>query len=216
MSEQLLELLLTYGLPVLAPVIVASALGAPLPASLLLVGAGAFAGTGAFNLVALLLSAIASAVAGDLLGFWLGWRGGRAALERWGTRFKISADTVGRAESFFGRWGGLAVLLTRFLLTPFGPIINIIAGASNYPPRRFALYDLLGETIWVVVYVGLGYIFSANWDILAAFLGSATRFLALLVIVVVLAVLLVRTALQRHHDAAASVVEAPASGHQAD
>ncbi len=41
-------------------------------------------------------------------------------------------------------------------------------------------------------YVGLGYAFSANWDVLADLLGSGTRLVSLLVVVVVLGWLLLR------------------------
>jgi membrane-associated protein len=198
MTETLLQWLLAYGITVLTPVIAGAALGLPLPASLLLLAGGAFAGGGQFGLAELLCGAFAGAVTGDLLGFWIGRRGGEGALARWGGRLRISPETVARGERTFARWGGLSVLLTRFLLTPLGPVINVVAGTSRYPVRSFVLYDALGEGIWVALYVGLGLFFSTNWDVLASLLGNATLLLTLLVITVVVGFLLVRTLVQRH------------------
>jgi membrane protein DedA with SNARE-associated domain len=192
MTDWLLATLLVYGALALLPVIAGAAVGLPLPASLLLLAAGAFAGAGELGLVSLLLAAFVGAVAGDGLGYWLGRRGGPAAVQRWGGRFNLDGAVIARAERGLDRWGGLSILLTRFLLTPLGPVINILAGAARYPLRSFLLYDLLGEAIWVGSYVGLGYAFSANWDVLADFLGSGTRLVSLLVVVVVLGWLLLR------------------------
>lgn len=204
MNEQLLELLLSYGVLVLVPILLVGAVGLPLPASLLLTAAGAFAGGGQLDLMALLACAIGPTAAGNAIGYWLGRRGGAEVLERWGARLKIGAETVVRAERFFARWGGLAVLLSRFPLSPLSPVINILAGAGRYPFRPFVLANLVGVTLWVGVYVGLGYAFGASWDLLATLLDTAVQALTLLVVIAALAVLLVR-ALRHRHDHAQEV-----------
>jgi membrane-associated protein len=192
MSDQLLAWLLTYGLLVLAPVLAGASLGLPLPASLLLLATGAFAGQGDLALSPLLASGIVAAVAGDLAGYWLGRRGGAAAIERFGHRLGLTRGALQRGERYLARWGGLAVFLTRFLITPLGPAMNIVAGAGRYPLRRFIVYDALGEIVWVLGYIALGYLFSASWDLLASLLGNTTEALALLVIIALAAALLVR------------------------
>jgi membrane-associated protein len=197
MNAQLLDLLLTYGVVALAPILAASALGLPIPSSLLLLAGGAFAGSGQLALLPLIVVGIIATSAGDSLGYWLGRRGGVAALERFGPRFGIKPSAITRADAFLERWGGVAILLTRFLITPLGPVINIVAGIGRYPYRRFIAYDLLGEAIWVILYLALGYLFSASWDVLADILGQASQLLAVAAIAIVLLVLLIRTLWQR-------------------
>ncbi|MGN6701307.1 MAG: DedA family protein [Thermomicrobiales bacterium] len=192
MSEQLLAWLLTDGLLALAPVLAGAALGLPLPASLLLLAAGAFAGQGEFSLPPLLLISLVAVVAGDLAGYWLGRRGGVVAVERFGRRLGLTLAVVQVGERYLARWGGLAIFLTRFLLTPLGPVMNIVAGAGGYPLRRFLVFDVLGEMVWVAGYLALGYLFSASWDLLASLLGSTTEALTLLVIIALATALLVR------------------------
>jgi len=193
MNAQLLDILLTYGIVALAPILAASALGLPLPASLLLLAGGAFAGSGQLALLPLVIVGIIATSAGDSLGYWLGRRGGVAALDRFGPRLGFKPTALAQADAFLARWGGVAILLTRFLITPLGPVINIVAGTGRYPYRRFIAYDVLGEAIWVLLYLALGYLFSASWDVLADILGQATEALAVAVIAVVLLVLLART-----------------------
>jgi len=197
MNAQLLDILLTYGIVALAPILAASALGLPFPASLLLLAGGAFAGSGQLALLPLIIVGIVAASVGDSLGYWLGRRGGVAALDRFGPRFGIKPTALAQADAFLGRWGGVAILLTRFLITPLGPVINIVAGTGRYPYRRFIAYDVLGEAIWVLLYLALGYLFSASWDVLANILGQASEALAVAAIALVLLVLLARTLWQR-------------------
>ncbi|MDP9371123.1 MAG: VTT domain-containing protein, partial [Chloroflexota bacterium] len=121
------------------------------------------------------------------------------------------ARAAARAERLVARWGGPAVLMTRFLLTPLAPVVNLAAGAGHYPFRRFALYDVVGEAIWVGAYVGLGYAFSANLDRVARLLGSATTAFSLLAILAVLLALLAYAyaAKLRHDRATADAPTAP-------
>ena len=201
MNAQLLDLLLTYGIVVLAPILAASALGLPIPSSLLLLAGGAFAGSGQLAFLPLVIVGIIATSAGDSAGYWLGRRGGAAVLTRFGPRIGIKPTALAQADAFLGRWGGVAILLTRFLITPLGPVINIVAGTGRYPYRRFILYDALGEAIWVIVYLALGYLFSASWDVLADILGQASQALAVAAIAIVLLVLLARTLWHRQSRA---------------
>ena len=217
MTDRLLELLLAYGVMALVPILLISAIGLPLPASLLLVASGAFAGSGQLPLAALLLGAVGATVAGNGIGYWLGRRGGTSAASGWLRRRVCRAETpagagrVERAGRLVARWGGPAVLLTRFLITPLAPAVNLAAGAGHYPFRRFALYDVAGEAIWVGVYVGLGYAFSANLDRLAGLLGNATTALTVLAVLAVLLALLASAyaARLRHARATAGSAAAP-------
>ncbi|CAA9551169.1 MAG: hypothetical protein AVDCRST_MAG88-788 [uncultured Thermomicrobiales bacterium] len=200
MNDRLLELLLAYGVLALAPILVGGAIGLPLPGSLILLAAGAFARGGQLNPVALVLCALISTIVGNEIGYEIGRRGGRGALTRWSGRLG-GAALVGRAERLLARRGGAAVLLSRFPLSPVSAIVNILAGIGHYPARAFILYNLVGVTLWVGFYVGLGYAFSASWDILASFLGDATQALTLAAVIVLLLVALVRTLRGRHHEA---------------
>ena len=197
MNAQLLDLLLTYGVVALAPILAASALGLPILASLLLLAGGAFAGSGQLDLLPLAVVGVLATVAGDSLGYWLGRRGGAAALDRFGPRLGLGPAALVRADVLLARWGGAAILLTRFLITPLGPVINLVAGTGRYPYRRFIAYDVLGEAIWVLLYLALGSLFSASWDVLADILGQASEALAVAAVAIVLLILLVRTLRQR-------------------
>ena len=79
-----------------------------------------------------------------------------------GERFRDFAKSYGaqhleRAHAFFERYGGMAVVLTRFvpIIRTFVPFVAG-AGAMRYPV--FALYNIAGGVLWVGICVGAGYL----------------------------------------------------------
>ena len=192
MTERLLELLFTYGVVALAPILLVSAIGVPLPGSLLVVAAGAFASGGQLSFPFLLIAVIASTLAGNAIGYWLGLQGGEAATARWGRRFRISEENIARAQRLFARYGGLSVLFSRFPLSPLSAIVNLLAGAARYSLRSFALINLVGVTVWSSVYASLGYAFGATWETISSLLSNVTQGLTLVVIIAILAIVLIR------------------------
>lgn len=198
MLQRLLELLATYGLVVLLPVLLLSAVGVPLPGSLLLVAAGAVAGGGQISLPLLILGATIATLLGNGAGYWLGSRGGRSALNRWGERFHLDADRIAQARASFKRYGLLSILFSRFPLSPISAIVNILAGTAHYPLRPFVLVNIAGVTLWSSVYAGLGYVFGANWQSVANNISTATQILTI-VALVVLAIVFGLRMLRQHH-----------------
>ncbi len=182
MLEQLLAPLLTYGLVVLLPILLLSAIGVPLPGTLLLVAAGALAGSGQIALPFLLLGAFVATLAGNCVGYWLGWRGGQPALRQWGGRFHLDEERVARTRVTFSRYGLLTILFTRFPLSPLSAIVNILAGIAHYPLRTFLLVNVGGVAVWVGVYAGIGYVWGANWKSVANNVDIAAQILTILAV----------------------------------
>jgi membrane-associated protein len=86
-------------------------------------------------------------------------------------------DKVKSAEDFMKRWGGAGIFFTRWLIGPLGPWVNLSSGIAGYPWCRFLLWDVLGETVWVVLFVGLGDFFSDRVQALASELGNLSWFI---------------------------------------
>ncbi len=67
---------------------------------------------------------------------------------------------------------GMAVYLTRFLITALAVPINLIAGGSGIRFRRFITYDALGELTWIILYGGLGFWFGSQWEVVSDFISN--------------------------------------------
>lgn len=172
LTDQLLAALLVYGLPVLFGVIVVVSTGVPfIPISLMLVAAGSFAAQGSMKLWQVMVVASIGAVTGDHIGYGLSRWGGRGLILKLSR--KLGGETkIKRAEALAKRWGGMGIFLSRWLVTALGPWLNVTSGIARYPWRHFFFWDVLGEVLWVVLYVMLGYFFSDRVQYIAETLGN--------------------------------------------
>jgi membrane protein DedA with SNARE-associated domain len=169
---------------VLFGVIMLASVGVPFPVSLTLVAAGSFARQGEMKLVPVLIAASIAAILGDQIGYGLSRWGGRRLINRI-TRRLGGAAKIKRAEALSKRWGGPGIFFSRWLVTAPGPWLNVTSGIAGYPWRRFVFWDVLGQVLWVVLYVMLGYFFSDRVQYIAEILGNlAWAILALLAAII--------------------------------
>lgn len=192
LTDQLLAALSLYGLPVLFGVIAIAATGVPMPVTLMLVAAGSFVELGEMKLWQVLVVASSAAVLGDQIGYALGRWGGRSVLERLRRR-KNGEAKIAQARAFAKRWGGAGIFFTRWLVTPLGPWLNLTSGIANYPWGAFLIWDVLGETLWVVIYVLLGKFFSGRVQALLDILGNLSWVIVGLIAAVILTWQLLRS-----------------------
>lgn len=198
MTETLLSLVTGYGATALALITFLSCLALPVPASLAMLAGGGFVAADDLELVPTLLAALAGAVMGDNLGFAAGRFAGSGLVERLATRPKRGA-LLRRASADLDRNAPSIVYLSRWLVSPLGPYVNLVAGATGLPWSRFVLADLAGEATWVTLYVGLGYAFADSIDALSDILGNLTGLLAALAVAAGAGIWLVRAS--RAHSA---------------
>ena len=177
MIEYLLAGLASYGIWVLALTTLASCLAAPVPSSLMMLSAGGFVASGDLSGTAVVAAALAGAVLGDQIGFLLGRSFGTPLIARLKSDGKTS-KMVDRATEYLRQRGIIAVFFSRWLISPLGPYVNLAGGVSGLGWLRFSGASVAGETVWVVVYVSLGYLFADRIVDLAAILGNASGAIA--------------------------------------
>ncbi len=180
MSDFLLTQIINYGAPILGAIVFIGAMGAPFPGTLIVIAAGAFSKQGILPWYTTGVVALICVVLGDSLSYGMGYY----ARERILRRFQDSERWL-QAEATFNRWGGMSVFWTRFLITGIAVPVNLIAGTSDFRFRRFLLYDLLGESIWIFGYGGLGYLFGTQWEVVSDFLSNISGLTLGLVILVI-------------------------------
>jgi len=135
----------------------------PLPSEIIMPFAGYLVSTGRFSL---LLAATAGAIGcniGSTVAYAVGARGGRPLIERWGRYILLSTEDLDRAEQFFRRYGGIAVLVGR-LLPVIRTFIALPAGISRMPQLPFQLYTFVGSWPWCYALAYVGYVLGAQWD----------------------------------------------------
>jgi len=113
----------------------------PVPSELVLLTAGM---TG-LNLFGLSIAAAAGSTMGSIIGWSIGYFGGRPAIERWGRYIFVTEERVRRAEAWFERWGIWAVLLCRIIpVVPF-KVFSITAGTVRFDLKKFLPLTFIGS-----------------------------------------------------------------------
>jgi membrane protein DedA with SNARE-associated domain len=117
---------------------------------------------GVESYVVLALAGTLGSLVGALVGWAIGARGGRALIERHGSRLHLGPRRFARAEEWFARYGGRAVFLGR--LTPVvRSFISIPAGVLGIPLASYVALTLLGSLIWCFGFAGAGWAAGGAW-----------------------------------------------------
>jgi membrane protein DedA with SNARE-associated domain len=141
-------------------------LGFPLPSFPILLAAGALAGAGRKNFAsAFFLCALATILA-DVTWYELGRRKGIKVLNLL-CRISLEPDScVRRTEGLFEKQGAKSLLLAKFL-PGLNAVATPLAGIFQMRLRKFLLFDGLGAFLWLGTYMGLGYFFSSEIELIA-------------------------------------------------
>lgn len=167
MSDFLLTQVINYGAPLLGIVVFIGGLGVPLPCTVLVIAAGAFARQGILPWHTTALISIISVIVGDSISYSFGYYASERVIERFG-----GSPRWLEAEKAFQKWGPLSIFFSRFLVTAIALPVNLISGTTRFPFRKFILFDALGEVVWIFGYGGLGYLFGSQWEVVSEFLSN--------------------------------------------
>jgi membrane protein DedA with SNARE-associated domain len=191
----LTDLFARYGYAVVFIGVFLENAGAPVPGETMLLAGAALSRYGRLELPWVIASAIAGATLGDNLGFFIGRRGGRALVERYGALLGMKSDRLAQFDRFFDRHGAKTVFVARFI-TGLRVVGALLAGASRLSWSRFLVFNALGAIVWAVTFGVLGYALGYSWHTLEQWIGRSG--LILLVLVGVIGALaMLRTRLRR-------------------
>ena len=161
------QFLVRHGYSVLFVWVLAEQLGLPLPATPLLLAAGALAGSGQMNLPLAISVAVLASMLGDVSWYEFGRRRGGKVLNLL-CRISLEPDScVRKTETAFVRHGARSLLIAKFVpgLNTMAPPL---AGIIGMRLGRFLIFDALGAFLYLGTFVGLGFVFSSQLEQVAA------------------------------------------------
>jgi membrane-associated protein len=142
-----------------------------------LLSAGGVAGITLAPLWVLLIVIPIAAIAGNLVGYWIGYRAGPAVFNKPRSRL-FKSEYVEKAHGFFERYGARTIVLARFV-----PIVRtfatVMAGASRMNFRIYALYSVIGGILWGAGVTALG-----HWLGRVSVIKNNIELIAILIVVV--------------------------------
>lgn len=128
-----------------------------LPGDSLLVTAGLFAAKGDLNIVFLNVLLMVCAIAGDAVGYYIGWKLGPALFRKEDSLLFKKKHLIATHE-FYERHGGKTIIIARFM-----PIVRtyvpFVAGLGAMPYARYIAFCVAGALLWVGSLCLAGYFF---------------------------------------------------------
>lgn len=159
----------------------------PIPSEIILPLAGFNSSTGEMNVFLAIIAATIGSVVGAIIlyyvGFYFGEERVRYIVNRWGKWLGFKDSDIDKADEWFDKYGGFAVLLCR-VVPILRSLISIPAGLRKMPLLTFTLYTTAGSLVWNTLLIFAGYLLGDNWDHVEEYVGV----LQYVVIAVVLAI----------------------------
>ncbi len=163
LTDTLLNLFTTFGY---AGIILAMAIEScciPLPSELIMPLAGFLAYQNRLSLVGAAVAGAVGCVVGSAVAYWIGAKGGRPLLLRYGRYVLVSPHDAERADAFFARRGDATVFFTR-LMPIVRTFISLPAGIARMDFKKFIVYTFLGSLPWCFVLALAGYNLGKQWQ----------------------------------------------------
>lgn len=118
---------------------------------------------GVLNWLPALLLAYAGSVIGITITYLIGYRVGAPLLERYGKWIFIKPKQIEKTKKIYKKYGN-CMLLISFFIPGVRQFFGYFVGIIRLPFRSFALYAYTGAAIWVVFFIGVGYVFGEQWQ----------------------------------------------------
>lgn len=135
----------------------------PLPSEIIMPFAGYLVYAGRFNLWAVGVAGAVGCVVGSLVAYYVGLKGGRPFVEKYGRYILVSPRDLDLAERWFARYGEVIVFASR-LLPVVRTFIAFPAGVARMNLARFTVYTFLGSLPWCIGLAYVGQILGEQWD----------------------------------------------------
>ena len=136
--------------------------GTPIPSEIIMPFSGYLVYLGRFNLFLVATAGAVGCNIGSAIAYWIGAKGGRPLVERYGKWVLMSHHDLDRMTWFFDRFGSIAILLGRMM-----PIVQTFvafpAGIARMPRLRFHIYTSAGSWIWYFCLAWAGMKLGEKW-----------------------------------------------------
>lgn len=115
-----------------------------------------------YLLLAGLCGAIGNVI-GSLIAYWVGAKGGRPFLQRYGKYLLISQHEIDISDRWFSKYGEAITFFSR-LLPVVRTFISFPAGVARMKIWKFILYSFFGAFLWSIALAYGGYALGQNWE----------------------------------------------------
>jgi membrane protein DedA with SNARE-associated domain len=176
MELSLMEFLQEYGYIGIFLFLVLGIVGLPLPDEIMMTFLGYLTSIGQLNLFLTYLSALAGSASGITVSYLLGIQLGYPFLKKYGNKIFITRRRLRVTQLLFRKYGNL-LLFVGYFIPGVRHVTAYIAGISKISFTRFAIFAYAGAIVWCTIFISLGHIFGANYEVVFDALHKYGKFI---------------------------------------
>lgn len=135
----------------------------PLPSEIIMPFSGYLVSTGQMNLWVVALAGAVGCVLGSLVAYWVGMKGGRPLIEKYGRYVLVSRHDLDIADRWFEKRGEIIVFVSR-MLPAIRTFIAFPAGVARMNLKRFVIYTFAGSFPWCLGLAYVGQKLGEKWN----------------------------------------------------
>lgn len=153
----------TAGYPGITLLMILESMVAPIPSEAVMPFAGFLIVDGTITWIGVAIASTIGSLVGSLVSYWIGAKGGRPLVLKFGKFLLLNEHHLEITERFFQRRGSAAIFISRFI-PAVRHFISIPAGVGHMPLGRFIVYTVFGAGIWNMFLVWVGFKLGENWE----------------------------------------------------
>lgn len=156
--------------------------GILMPSEVIMPFSGFLVADGSMNFWLVVFLGALGNLAGSLLAYWIGWKGGRPLIEKYGKYILLSKHDLDLADKWFTKYGSATTFFGR-VLPIVRTFISFPAGISKMDLKKFSIYTFLGAFIWCIPLTYAGVKMGENWAQIREYLHNFDLTIGILIVV---------------------------------
>lgn len=153
----------------------------PLPSEIIMPFAGYLVSQGRFSLIGVAFAGAVGCTIGSALMYWIGIKGGRPVVIKYGKYFLVHHDDIKKADKWFAKYGDYTSFFSR-LLPVVRTFISLPAGIARVNFPKFIFYTFVGSFIWSYALAYIGMKFGENWEKIRGYFHGLDAVIVILIL----------------------------------
>lgn len=156
---------------------------APIPSEAVMPFAGFLVESGRFTFAGVIFFSTFGSIVGSLISYYIGYKGGRPLVERFGKYLLLDMHHLVLTEKYFKKRGDLTIFISRFIPV-VRHLISIPAGMGKMNIVKFIVYTIIGAAMWNAFLTYIGIKLKEHWN-------EVLKYSSIIDVVIVAAMLIV-------------------------
>jgi membrane protein DedA with SNARE-associated domain len=154
----------------------------PIPSEIIMPFSGFIVFLGGFSFWFVVLAGSFGNLLGSILGYALGYFGGRPFVKKYGKYFLISNEELEKSERWFSKYGSATTFFSR-MLPIVRTFISTPAGIAKMDFKKFCIFTFLGAIPWSIFLTFIGLKLGENWQSVEVYFKRFDFVIAVIIII---------------------------------